>query len=657
MTTLSDAIRAVVGGTSINDGLMAYYAANGGVGTTLPDLERSFLISQLGLSAPVAATTNDMWRRFLTGAGFTGAPPDQLLQFWLAGGAVSLESAIRALFANGEQGAWYDPSDFSTMFQDSAGTTPVTAVEQPVGLMLDKRLPATLTVPLDAMAFMPAGSTPPTAADTTFLSEVCGSVTFPANTGGYSVSRAYSSKPHPIVLGRHYTHSYRIALSRALTSGETLAVYTTGTNGTDSVITLDDLTPSGVWVDFVNATVVASAVESGENYCVVYANSAIASPITIYVRQYTVKEIPGNHALQTTAASRPVLSARKNLLVSTEDFANAAWAKSGATVTANADGTSAKIVRTAGTVGLGGILQASGNRAGAFSVSARVKAAGYDFVAVTIANSVGRGVFSLATNTYTDYGGVATGSVVDDTDGYKIIKFILADAVGGGPGDVYLSPVNANIDPVASWTSDGTSGIFVTWVQTERSPAPTTYQRVTTATDYDTVGFPRYWKLDGVDDSAATAAGGGATTSAVIVMGFHTDAIGAAQTLFSDRSGNTGLKLEITAGGNIAFSGGNGASINTATGAAVAANTDYVVTAYYDGTNLSVQLNNGTATTAACALSAGTAAITFGKDNGAASGFRNGREYQTIYLKNVTKSAGEIASAKSYVAAKCGVTL
>jgi hypothetical protein len=43
-----------------------------------------------------------------------------------------------SLFSAGEQGAWYDPSDFSTMFQDSAGTTPVTAVEQPVGLIRDK---------------------------------------------------------------------------------------------------------------------------------------------------------------------------------------------------------------------------------------------------------------------------------------------------------------------------------------------------------------------------------------------------------------------------------------------------------------------------------------------------------------------------------------
>lgn len=44
----------------------------------------------------------------------------------------------RSLFTSDEQGAWYDPSDLSTMYQDAAGTIPVTAVGQPVGLMLDK---------------------------------------------------------------------------------------------------------------------------------------------------------------------------------------------------------------------------------------------------------------------------------------------------------------------------------------------------------------------------------------------------------------------------------------------------------------------------------------------------------------------------------------
>lgn len=44
----------------------------------------------------------------------------------------------KALFSNSEQGAWYDPSDLTSLFQDSAGTTPVTAAGQPVGLMRDK---------------------------------------------------------------------------------------------------------------------------------------------------------------------------------------------------------------------------------------------------------------------------------------------------------------------------------------------------------------------------------------------------------------------------------------------------------------------------------------------------------------------------------------
>jgi hypothetical protein len=42
------------------------------------------------------------------------------------------------LFTNGQRGAFYDPSDLSTLFQDSSGNTPVTSDGDPVGLMLDK---------------------------------------------------------------------------------------------------------------------------------------------------------------------------------------------------------------------------------------------------------------------------------------------------------------------------------------------------------------------------------------------------------------------------------------------------------------------------------------------------------------------------------------
>lgn len=43
-----------------------------------------------------------------------------------------------ALFRRNEQGLWYDLADMSTLFQDTAGTVPVTAVGQPVGLIRDK---------------------------------------------------------------------------------------------------------------------------------------------------------------------------------------------------------------------------------------------------------------------------------------------------------------------------------------------------------------------------------------------------------------------------------------------------------------------------------------------------------------------------------------
>ena len=64
----------------------------------------------------------------------TGVPFAEYVDNFPSGGAT--DPSI--LFAGGKIGMWLDPSDMSSMFQDSAGTIPVTAVGQPVGLMLDK---------------------------------------------------------------------------------------------------------------------------------------------------------------------------------------------------------------------------------------------------------------------------------------------------------------------------------------------------------------------------------------------------------------------------------------------------------------------------------------------------------------------------------------
>lgn len=62
-----------------------------------------------------------------------GLPTLPTLASFLGGGF-----SPASLFSGGVRGAWYDPSDLTTLFQDTAGTTPVTAAGQSVALVLDK---------------------------------------------------------------------------------------------------------------------------------------------------------------------------------------------------------------------------------------------------------------------------------------------------------------------------------------------------------------------------------------------------------------------------------------------------------------------------------------------------------------------------------------
>ena len=58
--------------------------------------------------------------------------------FLMGGSLKTLTQLVKSLFSNGEQGFFYDPNDLSTMYQNAAGTIPVTAARQPVGLIKDK---------------------------------------------------------------------------------------------------------------------------------------------------------------------------------------------------------------------------------------------------------------------------------------------------------------------------------------------------------------------------------------------------------------------------------------------------------------------------------------------------------------------------------------
>ena len=63
--------------------------------------------------------------------------------FWtpgatVIGGQQNLTQLIKSLFSNNEVGFAYDPNDLTTLYQDAAGTIPVTTAGQPVGLVKDK---------------------------------------------------------------------------------------------------------------------------------------------------------------------------------------------------------------------------------------------------------------------------------------------------------------------------------------------------------------------------------------------------------------------------------------------------------------------------------------------------------------------------------------
>lgn len=64
--------------------------------------------------------------------------------FWTPGATIlgsaskTLNQLIKSLFASNEQGFAYDPNDLTTLYQDAAGTIPVTGAGQPVGLIKDK---------------------------------------------------------------------------------------------------------------------------------------------------------------------------------------------------------------------------------------------------------------------------------------------------------------------------------------------------------------------------------------------------------------------------------------------------------------------------------------------------------------------------------------
>jgi hypothetical protein len=212
-----------------------------------------------------------------------------------------------SFFANGEQGWWFDPSNFATLFQDSAGTTPVTAMEQPVGLQLDLSKGLVLGPELVVNGGPDfTSSTSWSLLNDTTVNIVSGDFEIVRGSGTGQIAQSFVT-----VVGKTYKISATVRRGTAATfsvsagNGESGAsIYTSGSR-TDTAYT--DI------VAYFAAASTTTWVRIG------IGGSVVGS--TILADNISVKELPGNHRFQTTSANRPVVSARVNLFVGTATLA------------------------------------------------------------------------------------------------------------------------------------------------------------------------------------------------------------------------------------------------------------------------------------------------------------------------------------------------
>ena len=212
-------------------------------------------------------------------------------------GAVPLDpdQVIRDLFGPTDVGAWYDPSDSSTVFQDAAGTTPAT-VGDPVGLILDKSKGG-----VDSVNQFPSTS----ASDwtvygsNTISDEADGSVliTYADNAdGGFiRISNFYAGLLDTAV-------SHQIRLEAKVSTGTVQIRLNGETPVASQSITGTNYQDYSFVIKWDGTTSIMSLQALG-----------MGAGESINIRNIRVYELPGNHATQTTSAARPVLQSAGGL--------------------------------------------------------------------------------------------------------------------------------------------------------------------------------------------------------------------------------------------------------------------------------------------------------------------------------------------------------
>lgn len=378
----------------------------------------------------------------------------------------------------------------ATMFQDSAGTTPALRLEVPIGLILDQsRSLAQTSIAVTNNTF---------AADSDWTKGTNWAI-----GSGVATKTATNATALSQTIGTTAGQWYKITADITRSAGTlTLSL---GTSGTTAAISAAS---SGPWYILAG---------SGTQTLAFTADASYAGTVDNVV----VTHVAGNHAYQSTSASRPTLTSRVNLLTYTEDFSASAWSRNRlSTPTATADylGTTKAwfLPEDAVSTGVGYTEQYMTQIAASYTWRLIAKA-GPNHTSVTVYCIDSSGI--IATAGYFQVN-LATGAILTNPNNTGSVQ-----SLGNG---WYL--LTATFTPLAGSnririlhdtdTGVATNGIYVSFpdvrLSSDAALSIPSYQRVGSGTgatstaagvpDYDTAGFPVRLRFDGSDDSMMTAA-------------------------------------------------------------------------------------------------------------------------------------------------------
>jgi hypothetical protein len=287
----------------------------------------------------------------------------------------------------------FDPQDLRTLFQDAAGTTPVTGVEQPVGLMLDKgqglELGPELVTNGGSETALPTGWYFPRGTVSRVTDSYQSGTASMLLTCGSTVGIKYAISNVILTVGK----TYKLSAYVYLPSGQTTTTLSIGQAGIGLTTGTGETSLTDQWVK-LEATVVAAYTTVSIN-----GNAMDCNGDTWYIDNISVREIKGFHATQSTAASRPTLSARVNMLVGTDTLATQSVTTLATDYTLSFSGT--------------GAVTLSGTATGTLSAGTNVFTATAGTLTLTVSGTVTNAQLVASNQASLEYQSVTSANVYD----------------------------------------------------------------------------------------------------------------------------------------------------------------------------------------------------------------------------------------------------